>query len=220
MNFKDYANYYNECYADKPYKKEADFVYEWAGEPKTILELGGGTGGHAKYWKKSKDIYIMDKSYEMMEQADQSKVHYIRADIREDDFHLIPTCDAVFALFNVVGYADPIYYLERLPLKKGGYFIFDVWDSKRVEDDPPESTLKSINSEFVRIIEPVLGGYEPYLKLNIKIVKENKILAEENHIMRSYYKNEIESLAKSCGYVLDKVKLEKGWDVWVRLKKL
>jgi len=48
--FGDYARYYDVLYQDKDYAGEADFVLSCLvrrqGEPRTLLDLGCGTGRH------------------------------------------------------------------------------------------------------------------------------------------------------------------------------
>ena len=216
--FKEYASYYDLIYKDKPYKKEANFVFKWANQPRSILELGGGTCKHAKHWK-AKDIYVVDKSSEMMLEAGKLGVNYYIADIREYDFAEIPKVNAVFAMFNVVGYADPIYYMDRLPLKKGGFFIFDCWDSAVIEEEPPEYNCKTYG-DIDRIIVPTIINYSPYIKLQITIVKDHKPLFTEDHIVRSYWRNEIETLCEAFNYKLVDFKNDKGWVTWCKLRRL
>ena len=65
--FNHYAKYYNLIYQTKDYKKEADFVYNWANKPKTILELGCGTGKHIYYLApKVEQIIGTDASLDML----------------------------------------------------------------------------------------------------------------------------------------------------------
>ena len=214
--FKDYSRFYDLIYAKKPYKKEADFVYKWANKPKTILELGGGTGKHAQYWVKKARVWCVEQSKEM--QTSYPGAPFI-GDITTFDYSKLPKMDAIFAMFNVVGYADPICYLERLPLKKGGYFIFDCWDSSVVEEEPPEYNGRTFG-DITRVVYPTIKNYFPYQRLEITIAQNNKPLFSEIHIVRSYYMDEIEALAKCCGYKIDGIKNEKGWVTWVKLKKI
>jgi len=214
--FKEYAKYYDLIYADKPYKEEADFVYKWAGNPKTILELGGGTGKHAKHWIKKAHVEGVEQSWRMC-QGSPCVMHI--GDIRYFDYYTLKKFDAVFAMFNVVGYADLIYYLERLPLKKGGYFIFDCWDSSVVESQPPEYYTSNFGS-IDRVVNPTIKDYFPYQRLEITIVKDHKPLFSEIHIVRSYYLDEITTLAKCCGYELVEFKNKPGWVTWIKLRKM
>lgn len=215
MIFSEYAKFYDLIYKDKPYKKEANFVYKWANKPKTILELGGGTGKHAKYWKNKAQVESIEQSKEMAYLNDC--VSYI-SDIRTFNYYTLPKVDAVFAMFNVVGYADLIYYMNKLPIKKGGYFIFDCWDGGMIETEPPTYNCKTFGN-IDRLIVPIITKYSPYLKLQITIVKDNKPILTEDHIVRSYFQDEIEELCRVGNFELWEKKDEKGWTSWYKLKK-
>jgi len=215
--FSQYAKFYNLVYQDKKYKKEADFVYNWAGKPKTILELGGGTGNHARYWIKKADVRCIEMSEEMAyNYPDLAMI----GDIRDFNYDTLDKVDACFAMFNVVGYADPIYYLHKLPIKKNGCFIFDCWDSAVVKDYPAYSSDKPLKNGLIRRVVPLLTDYEPYIKLGISIIDKGKILFTEEHIVRSYYRDEIQMLAGHCGYKIEDIKNEPGWVTWVKLVRV
>ena len=56
MVFSDYAHFYDLYYESKDYAGEVDFVLELAGrfgsKPKTILDMGCGTGRHIEEFIK------------------------------------------------------------------------------------------------------------------------------------------------------------------------
>ena len=70
--FSDYAKYYNLMYQTKDYKQEADFVYNWANKPKTILDLGTGTAKHWEYLPV-KIIIGIEKSKNMINKSPYKK---------------------------------------------------------------------------------------------------------------------------------------------------
>ena len=215
-NFREYAKFYDIIYKDKLYKKEANMVYKWANKPKKILELGGGTGRHAKYWVKKAQVINIEKSWDMGYHNNICQTNF--GDIKEYNYSQMNKVDAIFAMFNVVGYADLIYYMDKLPLKKGGYFIFDCWDGGVIEEAPPEYNCRTFG-DIDRIVVPVIN-YPPFVKLQITIVKNHKPLFTEDHIIRSYYISDIKNLCKAFGYKLVATKNDEGWAMWVKLKKL
>lgn len=77
-NFKNYARYYDLLYKDKDYGKECKYIInkinKWRGicQVKTILELGCGTGKHAKLIQGSGySIYGIDLSANMIKLANK-----------------------------------------------------------------------------------------------------------------------------------------------------
>ena len=72
MIFQKYASFYDLLYSDKQYEKECDFITkilnEIAPKAKKILELGCGTGKHARLLaKRGFQIYGVEKSQDMIE---------------------------------------------------------------------------------------------------------------------------------------------------------
>jgi len=217
MNFGKYAQFYNKIYKNKNYKKEADMVYKWANQPRSILELGGGTGRHAQYWNKSK-VTIIEKSLDMISEVKPFSPTFLIGDIRTFDYSELPKVDAVFAMFNVVGYADLIYYMDKLPLKEDGYFIFDCWDCGTTLIQPP--TIKETTfGDIRRTVTPLAVDYAPYLRFKITIHKNNKLVSTEDHIVRSYHWGEIESLCSAFGYKIVDIKRKGDWVWWYKLQK-
>src|SRR5438093_12313018 len=90
-----YATVYDVFYRNKDYRKESayalDLIREHLGrEPRTLLDLGCGTGGHALCWA-ARGIAVtgIDRSKKMLEQANQKarskrlKITFLESDIRQ-----------------------------------------------------------------------------------------------------------------------------------------
>lgn len=218
--FKDYAKFYNLLYKDRPYKQEADFVYKWANKPKKILELGCGTGQHAKHWvNKVNRIVGIDNSREMLDNAYQhSKFLYFKYNIENLENFPCFSFDCIVALFNVMGYCLLENCLPWLPLKKGGYFIFDVWDASKFKIQPPQPKVKYFNYGY-RVSIPERYS-KRLLRIDFIINECNKIKMYERHFVEGYFYKDIQDLCKKCGYKISAVKRTKGWIIWYRLQKL
>ena len=218
MIFNDYAKFYDQIYADKDYKKEAEFVYKWAGKPKSILEIGCGTGKHYKYFPKKCSYTGIDTSQEMIDACPiTTPTKFFCYSITD----WIKTTnginyDTVFALFNVVGYVDIEKFIENLPLKKGGYFIFDCWMMSGTE---PQTTRKNFGSLTKRVL-PIYDGVSHYT-MEIILTEGNKILSDEIHTVRKYSEGEIEKgICRGYGYEVVDIKYDAGWTKYYKLRKL
>lgn len=70
MFAKHYSKYYDLFNQDKKYKKEIEFVYKWAENPKRVLDIGVGTGNYWKYINKDCEILGVERSKEMISISD------------------------------------------------------------------------------------------------------------------------------------------------------
>ena len=221
--FRDYAKFYNLIYSDKPYRQEAEFVYKWAGKPKTILEIGCGTGKHIYYLApKVKQIIGTDASLEMLSWAyiHTKKFNNVRYIFNKTDKKLLdlPKVDCVIALFNVIGYCLLEECLPYLPLKKDKYFIFDAWSTEKSRKDLPILKIKFIKDKCYRIAIPIKRKND-ILELDYVIVDKETVIFEK-HFIKSYSKNDIEKLCKKYGYKIAGIKRTKTWTIWYKLTKL
>lgn len=215
--FGDYAKYYNLIYADKPYEREAEMLYEWAGYPQTILEIGCGTGRHAQYWCKHAKIVGIDASKEMIKHA------YIHPNIKyytriQPVLH--KQFDCVMAIFNVVGYLGMIKFsnwLQYLPLKKEGVFIFDVWDAEKMKNDDPKPTLKYFKGGYRVAVPHILT--KRFLRIDIFVVVNDQLAVFERHFAMGFFRRDIDILSKEHGYTISAVKNTPTWTKWYKLKK-
>ena len=215
--FTKFAEFYDLIYEDKPYKKEADMVYKWANRPGFILDLGCGTGQHAKHWVDRAFIHGVDKSKTMLKKAYKNyRITYQNGDIVKCNFEY-GLYDAVFAMFNVVGYLD-YYQFEKLlgnvPLEKGGYFIFDCWDYDKIY---PKSKTRVVTRDKITRISFLHHSATVFFYI---YDKKHKLLCNEAHEITSYSAHLIKSIAKTKGYKVAGSKDTDGWVRWWRLKKL
>ena len=171
--FNSYARYYDLFNQDKPYRKEIEFVFKWADKPKSIFDIGAGTGSYWKYYPKETVLVGVDKSRGM---AHHSKdIAY--ADITTYK-HGKERFDCATALFDVINYIPRHDWWKSIPVKKGGYFIFDIWDKEKVLADGFKETLKRIDG-IIRKITPVkFDGQQ--VDLDIKIINGKKEFSERH----------------------------------------
>lgn len=221
--FKDYAQFYDLIYKQKSYKEEATFVYKWANKPKTILDLGCGTGKHIYYLaSKTEQIIGIDASLEMLSWAYMrtKKFNNVKYIFNKTNKRLLdlPKVDCVMALFNVVGYIGLEKCLKYIPLKRNGYFIYDIWDKNKVQKYGFMKIEKIFKWGKI-LISPVWNNLN-VVKLLIEIKPKKGDSLKEFHFIKFYSLKDINIIGKKYGYKVIETKPTETWVKWFKLQKL
>ncbi|MDO9580164.1 MAG: class I SAM-dependent methyltransferase [Bacteroidales bacterium] len=228
--FADYARYYDLLYRDKDYAAEAEYVADlirkFQPSARSILELGSGTGKHARLLAGiGFSVHGIERSPEMLAQSsdaaeafqrDQAapRLSFSLGDIRTA--RLPRTFDAVIALFHVVSYqttnedVTEVFETARHHLNSGGIFIFDVWYGPAVLTERPAVRIKRMaddQTEITRLAEPVLYPNENRVDVNYHVFIRNLSTTvvhelKETHAMRYFFKPEMQCLAAHAGFKL------------------
>jgi len=217
ISFRKYAKYYDLIYKDKDYQKEVDFienVFKTICKPKTILEVGCGTGSYTKILlKKGYDVTAVDISDNMLKIArEKCAGKFLKGDIRTVSIN--NKFDACIAMFAVMGYitknSDIINVLNniRRHLKPNGLFIFDIWNGLGVMKILPEQRIKKVENDKIKIIRfavPNLRTFDHICEINYKLLilnKKNNMYTEinEKHIVRFYFPQEVVHYLKDAGF--------------------
>ena len=161
--------YYDLFYKDKDYANEARCVHQKLVENnitgKRLLELGCGTGKHAKILSEfGYKILGIEKSYSMIDSAEKIENFECRqGDIRQ--IKLGEKFDSVISLFHVISYQTTnesllsVFKTAFESLKDNGLFLFDVWYAPAVIHQKPSIRIKKIKTQssyITRIAEPEL----------------------------------------------------------------
>jgi|24BtaG_2_1085350.scaffolds.fasta_scaffold00334_10 SAM-dependent methyltransferase len=224
MFAETYAKYYNLLNSDKPYKKEINFVCKWAEKPKSILDIGCGTANYWKYFPSHTLIIGMEESKDMIDNSKKYKDRIICTDIMDlfspelyrDKYPLHPRFDCATALFDVINYIPQHNWWKRIPLKKGGHFIFDVWDKKKADRDGFKVTVKR-KGGVTRVITPDLHRDN---KIQLLIYISDKYYeVVEQHVMYVYSEADIKRFCGKQFKIVDK-RETKTWQVFYKLERL
>lgn len=225
MVFGDYSVYYDLLYEDKDYQTEAYYIHnliqEYYPETQSILDLGCGTGIHAKFLQgEGYRVHGVDISETMLSQAFKvqipDKLTFSQGDITT--INLGASFDAVISLFHVMSYQTSnnqilnAFKSASKHLNQGGLFIFDCWYGPAVLNLKPEVRLKTLENEeyrINRIANPDLHVNSNVVDVNYKILiqkRANKQMNEltEKHSMRYFFVPEIEFYLETSGFRLIK----------------
>ncbi|HOJ78366.1 MAG TPA: class I SAM-dependent methyltransferase [Bacillota bacterium] len=240
--FAEYSQYYNLLYRDKDYPSESNFIHNLIQslkpDAKTILDLGCGTGRHAKLLSdKGYSLHGVDRSNSMLEiaRSENKDIPFTLGDIRS--VRLNQTFDVAIALFHVISYQtsnqDLYQSLKTVfhHLVPGGLLIFDCWYGPTVLRERPTVRIKRVNDptiEITRIAEPVLDESNNTVLVNyhlfinsITSIKTTEI--KETHAIRYFFRPELQLALQLTGFTLEQFTTydlnPNCWDLWVIARK-
>jgi SAM-dependent methyltransferase len=221
-SFRKLASYYDTIYADKNYSKEVDFIEECFrkyDKPKYLLEIGCGTGNYTKIFsERGYKITGIDLSADMLEVArSKCDCNFINSDVRTLD--LERKFDCCLALFAVIGYVTDnselanVFRRTRIHLKRGGLFIFDVWNGLALMRTLPECRVKEAENNELRIVRfarPTLKAFKHICEVDYKLfvtTKGEQVYNEinEKHIVRFYFPQELKYFLEIAGFEVLKI---------------
>lgn len=215
--FDNYSKYYDLLYKDKDYSAEVDYIYglikKFAPNTKNVLELGCGTGKHAKLLKDRYQINTLgvDMSEKMLKQAKDLGIDCKLGDVR--NFRYDKKFDAILSLFHVVSYQITdedvlnVFNTASSHLNSEGIFIFDIWYKPAVLTQVPEVRVKEMENDEINVIrhcmpEHIIEKSIINVNYSIQIIDNINNHTEEiyeKHSMRYFSEEEIKNFAKQNG---------------------
>lgn len=218
-----YAGWYDTVYREKDYQGECDFLEALFARqglsPKSIIDLGCGTGGHALLLaQRGYAMTAVDRSAAMLQTAREKveqahvAVDFHQGDIARLEWH--ERFDAAIAMFAVAGYlsgdgemADFLAGVWRC-LRPGGVFIFDGWHGPGVLRERPAPRLLEIplgdDEVLLRLADPRLDMLEQTVEIHYRLWHRRgaTIIAEseERHLMRFFFPRELRCLLRHAGF--------------------
>jgi SAM-dependent methyltransferase len=218
-NFLQYAKYYDLLYAEKKYDEEAQYISQLIRSSgvrgNSLLELGSGTGKHARSLvKEGFSVTGIELSQEMVDRGNTQNIEGFKCyqgDIC--NINLEKKFDAVISLFHVISYITTNQFLNNLfqkvsgHLEIGGLFAFDFWYGPAVLSQGVETRVKSIKDasiEITRIAESKIRDQDSCVDVTytIHMVDIKTRMAEifsEVHTMRYFSLLELDFFAEKYG---------------------
>lgn len=224
--FNLYAKYYDLLYQDKDYNGEVEYLQKlikqsFSDDKLTLLELGCGTGNHAKIFsEKGYFVEGVDLSSQMIKIAkeknrEDDNLFFFEGDII--NYRSKRKFDVVLSLFHVVSYQDTNEKIQKTlqtahyHLKPDGLFIFDFWYGPGVLTDPPvvrEKKLENKELSVHRTATPQVFINDNVVNVLFDIAIKDKIKNEyetisEKHTMRYLFIPELRYMLNNNGFELE-----------------
>lgn len=252
MFLKQYANYYDIIYKKKGYIKESNYLQNIFKQhldydPKTILDLGCGTGNYMiPLLRRGYYVTGLDASESMLTVANKKLCSIgLSADLFErklQSFDIKKKFDVVICMFSVIDYVTKTNDLKKTfanvvkHMKKKSIFVFDFWQDTAVENyyTPQKKKVYRVGKRVLtrESKTKILSkknicevSYACTLKESSKILAKDK----EKHIVRYFSIEEMIGFLKKAGlWAVDihpfmnlNGKIKKNtWDITIVAKKL
>ena len=236
------ASVFDLLYAEKDTISEVQWIRRALCLDETsLLELGAGTGRHARAFADlGFSVTAVEPSAEMLQHAKKHEgVKFLQGDGRS--IRLGKKFDVVLALFHVMSYqnslADVSNFFESASrhLNAGGVFGFDVWYSPAVLFLRPEERSLTKENDAIRVTRTAVphedvqhSRVDVHYTYTIEDIRAGTVRTfEEVHAMRHFTSTEIQLIAEanglsvvdSCEFMSERAPSRETWGVWFTLQK-
>ncbi len=215
-----FAQYYDAIYHGMVnYEGDVDFLEtvfrKFHRKPKTILDLGCGTGNHDfPLARRGYEVTGIDQSQEMLSSARKKakqarwRPRFVRASMQT--FRLPQTFDAAICMFGAFDYLinlrDVFRCLRNVcsHLTPRGLFVFEYWQTSGVRPGI-QSWLDLVSSEreIVRLSESQFDSRRSQLTMDFRfmVLRGREVVDRfsERHVVRTYTRQEMSTLLGRAG---------------------
>jgi len=222
--YRRFARYYDLIYHDLvDYEGDVNFLERvfrrFRTAPKTVLDLGCGTGNHAlPMARRGYRVTGIDQSREMLALARKkaaslrTRPRFVHADMRS--FHLGRTFDAAVCMFGAFGYVlperDAVRSLRSVHahLEPGGLYVFEFWQGSAARPAPFESWL-DVRRKNLEIVRLEVARYDPRTgrlpwEFQLIVLEGQRLIDrfEEVHTIQTYSLPGMRDLLRRGGFDL------------------
>lgn len=219
-----FARYYDLIYHGLvDYEGDVDFLERvfrrFRSAPKTILDIGCGTGNHAlPLARRGYRLTGIDQSRAMLALArkkaasSRNRPRFIHEDMRT--FHLGRKFDAAVCMFGAFGYMlperDALRSLRSVHahLEPGGLYVFEFWQGSAARPAGFESWL-DVRRKNLEIIRLDVARYDPRtgrlpVEFRFIVLEGHRLIDrfEEAHTIQTYSPAGIRDLLRRGGFDL------------------
>jgi SAM-dependent methyltransferase len=222
--FEHYAEFYDDLYAEKDYLAECSFIEacfaRWGRQPRTILDLACGTGGHGiPLAQHGYRVTGVDASAPMLDRyrvrASKAGVHADLHQQRMEELDLGRTFDAAVCMFDAVGYLCENRQLAefarrvRAHLTSGGVFIVDFWHAAALLRSHQQSRVREFDfrgGKGIRISSTHLDPARQVgtVEFHVLAFDGDRLVRDvrEAHTLRYFLPQEMAFILQSAGLVV------------------
>jgi SAM-dependent methyltransferase len=222
-----YSGQYDHLYAEKDYRGECDLVeaavQRYARKaPRTLLDIGCGTGSHAiELARRGYRVTGVDLSQSMLDQAAHkaatmdaaARPSWLCGDAR--DFDTGKTFELGIMMFAVVGYLtgneDVLKGLRniRRQLQPGALFVCDFWYGPSVLATRPTDRVRVLTTPAGRVIRSASTTLDPVqhsadVSFKLWTLEGERLVGEtsETHHLRYFFPQEFALMLSVAGFKL------------------
>jgi SAM-dependent methyltransferase len=217
--FAGYGKYYDLLYQDKDYEAECNIIEglfkKYSPKPiSSVLDAACGTGGHAiPLASRGYRVTGFDASEAMIRRAKEKshRVPFHVIDLRH--FSIAEQFDACICMFAAMNYLTDTADIQtalaniRRHLKPKGLLIFDFWNGLAVLRILPETRVKTVSGEgmkIMRLVQPELDAMHHLCKshYHLIVIHDGTVVDEitETHIVRYFFPQEIIHYMDDAGF--------------------
>ncbi|NBI29503.1 class I SAM-dependent DNA methyltransferase [Chengkuizengella marina] len=226
MSYEGFANYYDALMEDMPYSQWIDFAERcWIkyGKPKTIVDLGCGTGNISiPLAKKGFQVYGIDLSSEMLTVANQKELNnlpiinqnsgsiiWLEQDMK--DLELPSFVDCIISFCDCYNYiTDEVHLIQSFQkvyeyLEHKGLFIFDMLTESQfqfyAEEQPFTYNEEDLSYIWTCDYDAKHREIEHDLTIFAKHSDSNYMKINEIHTQRAYPIEWIKNQLSHIGFI-------------------
>lgn len=170
---------YDSIFESKNYSLEVDQIFGLLPASMTevnVLDIGCGTGNHAKFFLKKAKYDGVDINNEMIEKAKEKRINanFYAQSIEEYSLNNMSKYNLAVSLFSVVNHlldVDSLFsFFEdiRTCLKPDSHFIFDCWNGYAAIRDHPKKEIREYEDK-VLTIDPVFDPFEQTVNIDYNL---------------------------------------------------
>jgi len=207
---KDFVYYYDLFKDEKSYVDTVNKVVSLfkKHEVKSVLDIGCGTGKIDELLKdRGYEILGIDNSKEMIEHAQRNYPEIVFIQMDAETFKLDNKFDAIIALDSVLTFLIKEGAFEEAikniveHMKQGGILFFNTgFTEKLIPKDFTDNFTKEVKKEGINYEKQYsMKRQGNLLVTNIKIIENDKVIIEEEHIHRILSEDLVVKLLTALG---------------------
>ncbi|MFS1513573.1 class I SAM-dependent DNA methyltransferase [Chengkuizengella sp. SCS-71B] len=226
MSYEGFANYYDVLMEDMPYSQWIEFAescWNKHGKPKTVVDLGCGTGNISiPLAKKGYQVYGIDLSSDMLTVATQKEINYMST-IKQNggsitwleqdmkDLELPSSVDCIISFCDCYNYiTDESHIIQSFQkvyehLEHKGLFIFDMLTESQfqfyAEEQPFTYNEENLSYIWTCDYDTRHQEIEHDLTIFAQQSSSNYLKINEIHTQRAYSLEWIKSQLSHAGFI-------------------